>query len=517
MSNEAPESLWISTAPPQRDYPALEGDLEVDVAIVGGGIAGLTAAVLLKQAGKRVSVLEKGRIAGGETGHTTAHLTEVVDVRYRVLEKDFGEAEARLVAASSRDAIAQIESLIGEHGIECGFRRVPAWLYSEREEDVDQLLEEREAARRAGLQVQFTGHIPLPFPVKGALRFENQAEMHPRAYLLPLARTIPGGGCHLFENTYVEQVQDGEPCTVVTRGGTVSARDVLVLANVPVNERVILHTKLYAYRSYAVAARVPKELEGLFWDSEDPYHYTRTQKTRDGVMLIVGGEDHKTGTEDQTEQRYALLERYAVERFSELGFERADYRWSGQIIETADGLPYIGQNPNSSHVWVGTGFSGNGISMGTLAGMLLTDLVEGRENRYAALFSPSRVKPLAAAVTYVSENVDFARYFIQDRLLRTNVEAKALEAVGQGEGKIVALGGEKLAVYRDQDGAVHALSPVCTHLACEVSWNGAERSWDCPCHGSRFSIDGEVINGPAIAPLAKKDLSTQDGTIEEAA
>ena len=506
MISETRESVWQATTPPDGPFPSLEHDLEVDVAIVGGGVSGLTAAVLLKRAGKRVAVLEKGRIAAGETGHTTAHLTEVVDTRFRTLEQDFGEAEARLVAESSRDAIAQIESLVQEHGIECGFRRVPAWLYTERESEVDQLLEERDAARRAGLEVQYIGHVPLPFAVKGALRFERQAELHPREYLLPLARTVPGDGSHLFEATHVEQVQDGEPCTVVTRSGTVTAKDVLVLSNVPVNDRVFLHTKLYAYRTYAVAARVPHELDGLLWDSEDPYHYTRTQKTRDGVMLIVGGEDHKTGTEGDTEARYDRLEHYATQRLAALGFERAYFRWSGQIIETADGLPYIGQNPNSTHVWVGAGYSGNGMTFGTLAGMLLADLVQGRENRYAALYNPSRVKPLAAAVTYLTENVDFARYFIQDRLLRVNVEAKALADVGNGEGKIASLGGEKLAIYRDDAGEVHALSPVCTHLACEVSFNRAERSWDCPCHGSRFSIDGEVINGPAIAPLERKDV-----------
>ena len=517
-----PESLWLVTAPAEQEFPAQEGDLEVDVAIVGGGIAGLTAAALLKQEGRTVAVIEKDRIAGGETGHTTAHLTEVIDTRYRTLDQDFGAAGARLVARSSREAIARIEAFIQAHGIDCGFRRLPAWLYAENEKDVDSLLEEREAARRAGLEVQFSGHLPLPFPVKGALRFENQAELHPREYLLPLARTVPGDGSHVFERTHVHQVEDGPRCTVKTNGGIVTAQDVLVLANVPVHERLFLHTKLYPYRSYVVAARVEEELEGLFWDTESPYHYSRTQRTRDGVMLIVGGEDHKTGTDDKTEERYARLERYAIDRFSHAGFTRAEHRWSGQIIETADGLPYIGRSPNAEHVWVGTGFSGNGMTFGTLAGMLLTDLVLERENQYAAHYNPSRVKPLAAAVTYLSENVDFPRYFIQDRLLRVNVEAKALAEVGRGEGKIVQLGGEKLAVYRDDADEVHALSPVCTHLACDVSWNRAEKSWDCPCHGSRFSIDGEVINGPAIAPLEKKALNeaageSTAGTIERAA
>jgi Rieske Fe-S protein len=240
-------------------------------------------------------------------------------------------------------------------------------------------------------------------------------------------------------------------------------------------------------------------------------------------MLIVGGEDHKTGTDDKTDERYARLERYAIERFAQVGFTQAEHCWSGQIIETADGLPYIGRSPNAEHVWVGTGFSGNGMTFGTLAGMILSDAVMGRENAYTALYNPSRVKPLAAAVTYLTENVDFPRYFIQDRLLRVNVEAKALAEVGNGEAKIVQLRGEKLAVFRDDAGEVHALSPVCTHLGCEVSWNRAERSWDCPCHGSRFGVDGAVINGPAIAPLAKKEVGTEDegvekdGTIERAA
>jgi len=503
-------SLWLDTAPtlPQdTHFPALDRDLEVDVAIVGGGIAGITAALLLKRAGKTVALVEKDRIAGGETGNTTAHLTEAIDTGYKTVSSDFGADGARLVAGSSRDSIAHIERLIAEHRIDCGFKRLPAYLYAEDDQGVETLREEEEHARRAGVEVAFTSDVPLPFPVKGALRFPNQAAFHPTEYILPLACAIPGDGSHVFEDTHAHRFEDGEPCRLTTSGGVITARDVLVLANVPVNDTVLLITKLYAYRTYAVGARVEEELPGLFWDTADPYHYTRTQRTRDGVVLFAGGEDHKTGTDDDTEARYRGLEVYAREKFGSLGVQAIDYRWSGQVIETADGLPYIGQNPIDGHVWVGTGFSGNGMTFGTLAAMILSDLVLGRENAYANLYWPSRVKPLASAATYLSENVDFPRYFIQDRLLRANVEGDSVEDVKPGEGRIISLGGEKLAVSRDEHGAVHTLSPICTHLACDVSWNGAERSWDCPCHGSRFAPDGAVLNGPATKPLEQKALA----------
>ncbi|HUF18301.1 MAG TPA: FAD-dependent oxidoreductase, partial [Thermoanaerobaculia bacterium] len=492
------ESLWIATTP-ATNFPGLDRDLSVDVAIVGGGISGLTAALRLKTSGMKVAVLDAHRIAEGETGHTTAHLTEAIDARYRALTRNFGREGAQLAAEASRVAIQQIERTASTLGIACGLRRLPGYLYSETGEDLDDLREEAEAARNAGVAAEFVKEVPLPF-ARGGVRFDHQADFHPRQYLLPLAHAIPGNGSFVFENTSAVAVHDGEPCRVDTESGVITANAVFVAANVPVNNRFFLQTKIPAYRSYAMAAKVGagSDLQGLFWDTADPYHYTRWQQTDDGMFLIVGGEDHKTGDEKDTESCYEALEEYVRRHFT---VDEIRYRWSGQIIEPLDGLPYIGRNSFSKHVYVATGFAGQGMTFGTVSGMLVSDLIRGIDNPWESLFDPTRIKPIAAAVNFVTENVDFPKHLIPDRLTSVDVEGSSLEDVSPGEGKILKLDGRKVAVSRDDSGRTIALSPVCTHMGCDVHWNLAERSWDCPCHGSRFSPEGEVLNGPAVKPL----------------
>jgi Rieske Fe-S protein len=280
-----------------------------------------------------------------------------------------------------------------------------------------------------------------------------------------------------------------------------------VAAHVPVNNRVLLHTKIAAYRTYAIAIEVePGYLRGLFWDTVDPYHYTRAQEIDEKTYLIVGGEDHRTGEETHTEVHFDNLLAFARRRF--VGGP-VKYQWSGQIIEPVDGLPFIGPNSGSRHVFVATGYAGNGITYGTLAGMMFADHVSGRKNRYADLYDATRVKPIASASDYVAENLPFPAHLVKDRLTNTNVDLDSPEDLHPGEGGIFAGQEGKVAICRDRQGALHAVSPVCTHLACDVAWNGAEQSWDCPCHGSRFSPDGRVINGPAVSDLAPKRVSTR--------
>jgi glycine/D-amino acid oxidase-like deaminating enzyme/nitrite reductase/ring-hydroxylating ferredoxin subunit len=496
------ESLWIATSA-RTSYAPLRADVTVDVAVVGGGITGLTAALRLVEEGRRVAVLDMHGIAAGETGHTTAHLTEVVDGRYTTINTDFGVEGGRLVGESSRQAIDWIERTTAALSIACGFERVPGFLYTEREDDVAMLREEVEQASRAGVGAKFTRDVPLAFPTRGALRVERQAQFHVREYLLPIAARIAERGGLIFENTRAESVDDGEPCRVVTEHGIVTAGAVIVAANVPMN-RVALITKLPAYRSYALGVRIAGDApRGLFWDTDDPYHYTRTQRLQDGDVVIIGGEDHKTGMEKDTERRYEALADYARSRFA---VERIEYSWSGQIIEPVDGLPYIGLNTASRHVYVATGFSGNGMTYGTLAGLITADLVLGRSNPYAELYDATRVKPLAAAKDYVTENVDFPTHLVKDRLTKHNVESRDPAGVSPGTGRIVAIDGRKYAVYRDEQGTAHAFSPVCPHMGCDVAWNPAERTWDCPCHGSRFEATGDVINGPAVTPLDPVEL-----------
>ncbi len=501
-------SLWLATTP-DTSYPALAGDLETDVAIVGAGLTGLVAAWLLTEAGRRVAVLEQGRIVSGETGHTTAHVTELVDTRYHVIERDFGYEGAQLVARSNHDAIDLLERTSRTLGIECGFERVPAYLYSEHATDISILRKEFAAADRAGVPVEFTQEVPLPFATVGALRVARQAQFHPRQFLLGLAARIVARGGQIFELTHMTGVTDGEPCEVETRSGTVRARDVIVAAHVPANNWAALITKLPAYRTYAIGARGAAPIPpGLYWDTDDPYHYTRTQPTDEGDVLIIGGEDHKTGTETETLQHFEALVEYAQSHF---GVEQADYRWSGQIIEPVDGLPFIGLNTGSAHVYVATGYSGNGMTWGTVAGQLTSDLVLGRANAYAELYKATRVKPLAAAKDFITENMDFPKYLVRDRTTNADVEGDNPALVPKGVGRVLAIDGVKYAVYRAGDGQLHSLSPICPHMHCDVAWNDAERSWDCPCHGSRFSPTGEVLNGPAVTNLAPLSLPDEKG------
>ena len=497
------KSLWTQTAPGRR-FPVLSGDLTVDVAVVGGGVAGLTAAWLLRRAGKKVVVLEMNRLLSGQTGQTTAHLTELLDTPYSTLRSDFGEKGARMAAASSREAIEKIAGLIHELGVECGFQRVPMYRYAETDTQWSELEKEVVAAREAGLEARLTREVPLPYPVKGALRLDNQALFHPRAYLLAMAERLEKEGCPLFEETRVVEVHDGTPCRVVTDRGTVLATDVVEATTTPLN-RVFLHTKLYPYRTYAVAGPLEGPLEaGLYYDSQEPYHYIRPQRIDGMNYLIVGGEDHKVGSEQETEEHFAALEAYTRRLFP---VTRLTHRWSGQVIEPADGLAYIGRNSLSRHTWVATGFSGTGITWGTLSAMILSDLLLGRESPYAALYDATRVKVRAGAKDFIQENADVAFRFVADRLSRP--DGHALSEVAPGEGKILEVDGQKVAVYREQGGACHAVSPVCTHLGCHVHWNTAERSWDCPCHGARYSPTGKVLNGPAVKDLASKKLPAE--------
>ncbi|MFY0565076.1 FAD-dependent oxidoreductase [Archangium lansingense] len=494
------KSLWTMSAPARR-YPALQGDLEVDVVVIGGGLAGLTTAYLLKQEGKKVAVVEMHRLLTGQTGQTTAHLTELLDTPYSTLTSDFGEMGARMAAQSTRAAIEQIAGLVERLRISCGFQRLPGYRYAETEREARELEREATAARQAGLMCALTNEVPLPYPVKLALRVEDQAQFHPREYLLALAEGILGDGSHIFEETQVTELYEGVPCRVHTARGIITCRDVVEATTTPLN-RVFLHTKLYPYRTYSVAGRLEGPLEaGLYYDSQEPYHYIRTQRVEGVDYVIVGGEDHKVGTEEDTDRHYAALEEYTRRRFP---VTQLEYRWSGQVIEPADGLAYIGRNSNSRHVWVATGFSGTGMTFGTLAGMILTDLILERQNPYAALYDATRVKPKAGAKDFIQENAEVAFRFVADRLAKP--DGHDLSEVPPGEGRILEVDGKKVAVFREESGAVHAVSPVCTHLGCHVHWNKGERSWDCPCHGARYSPTGEVLNGPAVKGLPSKKI-----------
>jgi glycine/D-amino acid oxidase-like deaminating enzyme/nitrite reductase/ring-hydroxylating ferredoxin subunit len=497
------ESLWRATHELRRFTP-VSRDFDIDVAIAGGGISALTAAVVLARAGRRVAVLERDAIASGETGHTTAHLTEAVDCRYRTIAKDFGEDSARLVAESSRTAIDWIERIGATDGRDVGFARVPGFLYTEHRFDIETLAEELDAAHRAGCAVAWVDEVPLPFKTFGGIRWNHQAQIHATAYLEALLDEALKSGVRIFDQTRVIDVSDGEPCRVTTDHGEIRARDVFVAAHVPVNNRVLLLTKIAAYRSYAIAADGASSfLPGLFWDTADPYHYIRRAMIGPRSYVIVGGEDHRTGEDGDTEHHFDRLRTYARERF---GVAQETFRWSGQIIEPVDGLPYIGLNAGSGHVYVATGYAGNGMTFGTLAGLIVSEQVLGHANPYAELYKATRVKPIAAAADYIAENVAFPTHLVKDRLTSLDAAHGSPDALRPGEGGVFTSEHGKVAVCRSREGALQAVSAVCTHLGCDVAWNHAEQTWDCPCHGSRYSPAGRVINGPAVNDLEPRTV-----------
>lgn len=488
-------------------FPRLTTNEQADVCIVGAGIAGLTTAYLLTRAGKSVVVLDDGPIVSGETERTTAHLVTALDDRYFKLEKMHGEKGARLAAESHAAAIDTIERIVREERIECDFERVDGFLFNAADAPPDLLDRELKAAQRAGLaDLRIVGRAPLgSFDTGRALHFPQQAQFHPLKYLSAVATAIVRDGGRIFAHTHAAKINGGKEAQIETKEGlTISCDAIVVATNTPVNDRLVIHTKQAAYRSYVIGVAVPMGAvpKVLFWDTGDPYHYVRLHAATPGEndsthdILIVGGEDHKTGQADDAESRYARLDAWTRERFPMA--EKVRFRWSGQVMEPFDGLAFIGRNPmDHANLYVATGDSGNGMTHGTIAGLLLTDLIVGRDNPWAELYSPSRVT-LSATMEFAKETANMAAQYA-DWLTAGDVEKDKM--VAPGSGAIVRHGLTKVAVYRDAHGQFHECSAVCPHLGAIVSWNHTEKTWDCPAHGSRFDRMGHVLNGPANKDL----------------
>jgi glycine/D-amino acid oxidase-like deaminating enzyme/nitrite reductase/ring-hydroxylating ferredoxin subunit len=497
-------SLWLDTAD-VPDFPKLTRNARADVCVVGAGIAGLSTAYLLTKAGKKVVVVDDGPIGGGETSRTTAHLTYALDDRYYVIEKVHGEEGARLGAESHAAAVNRIEAIVRVEGIDCDFERLDGYLFPSAQDDPANIDREYEAARRAGLaDVQRIDRVPVAtFNAGPALRFPQQAQFHPLKYIAGLARAITEGGGRIFTGSHVAKVEGGETVTVETDDHlTITADAVCVCTNASISDYVQTHAKQAPYRTYVCAFRVPRGSipRALYWDNADPYHYVRLQDLDDvHDALIVGGEDHKTGQADDMEERWRCLEEWTRERFPTV--EGLTHRWSGQVIEPNDYMAFIGRNPDGAeNVYMASGDSGQGMTHGTIAGILLTDLIMGRENPWEKLYDPKRMRftHTSSLKEFLKENINVAAQYLD---YVTPGEVSDVDDIPRGEGRVIRRGKHKIAAYRDDSGKVHERSAVCTHLRCIVDWNPAEKSWDCPCHGSRFDPLGKVMNGPAITPL----------------
>ncbi len=501
-------SIWTDTAAIPLETPLTE-QVSADVCIVGAGIAGMTTAYMLACEGKSVVVLDDGPIGGGMTGRTTAHLVNALDDRYFDLERLHGEEGARLAAESHTAAIDKVEQIVKDEKIECEFERLDGFLFVPPRDSKKILDEELAAVRRAGLlDIEKVERVPWDsFDTGPALRFPRQAQFHPLKYLAGLAKAIKQKGGRIYTESHAKEIEGGKKARVETNGGGVVTADAVVIAtNSPVNDLIAIHTKQAGYQTYVIGARIPRSsvTRGLYWDTPDPYHYIRIETLGKGTaaydVLIVGGEDHKTGQKDDAGKRFGALERWTRHRFPMI--EGIEYRWSGEVMEPIDGLAFIGRNPmDSTNVYIATGDSGNGMTHGTIAGMLLTDLILGRKNDWESIYDPSRIT-LKALPEFAKENLNVASQY-KDLIFGADVDSET--EIKRGSGAVISRGLHKVAVYRDTDGATHELSAVCRHLGCIVNWNTLENTWDCPCHGSRYDALGKVIQGPANSDLPPVD------------
>lgn len=489
-------SPWMSF--PTPTYPALDHTTRAEVCVVGAGIAGMTTAYLLARKGRRVVVIDDGAIGGGMTSRTTAHLTNAIDDRYYEVERLHGPDGAKLAAQSHTAAIDAIEAIVTQEGIDCDFTRLDGYLFLAPDGEADELDREFDAAMRAGVEgVEWAARAPIEGVNTGrCLKFQRQGQFHPLKYLSGLARAISAAGGEIYCGTHAAEIHDGE-YVVTDSGHRIETSHIVVATNVPINDRLAIHTKQAPYMTYVIGARVPPRqvASALFWDTEEHYHYVRLDKP-DGELLIVGGEDHKTGQADDPEQRFRNIEEWMRRRFP--AAREIVHRWSGQVMETQDYLAFAGLNPGDKQTYVITGDSGMGMTHSTLGAIIITDLIHGAQVPWTALYDPSRIR-LKAAPTFARENANVAWQFAD--WVRAG-EAESADEIVPGSGAIVRKGLHKIAAYRDEGGMLHEFSARCPHLGCPVAWNRAENTWDCKCHGSRFDAMGAVINGPANEPLA---------------
>ena len=498
-------SLWQNGMPDYKSKASANLNGKFDVLIVGGGITGITTALQLQRSGLQCIVAEAHNLCFGTTGGTTAHLNSFFDTSYDIIEKKFSADAAGLVAKAANQALELYQSNLEECNVDCGYEQKDGYLYSQDEKQTEELKAIFEGSKRVGIDVAYTDRIPVPIEFQKAIVYHDQANVHPSRYVYALAKAFEDLGGIVLQNCMVKDFKGGVQLQVETSQGTIQTRYLIWATHIPPGVN-LLHFRCAPYRSYAIAVTLNNDAypAGLAYDMYDPYHYYRAQIIDGKKYLIVGGEDHKTAHEENTEVCFSRLESHIRKYFD---VKEVAFKWSSQYFEPADGLAYIGHLPgNPENVLVATGFGGNGMTYSHIAAITLTDLVTKGQSEYADLFNPNRVKPMAGFANFVKENADVVKEFIGKYLSQQKIAE--LADLAPGEAKLVKYEGKSLALYKDEQGEVHAVSPVCPHAKCSVAWNTAERSWDCPCHGSRFNANGEVLTGPARQGLEAVSIET---------
>ena len=501
VMSEHEHSYWISSAPEDR-HPALGSDIDVDAAVIGAGLVGITAAYLLQREGLSVALIEMGRILHGTTGHTTAKLTWGHNLIYDRLEKDHGAETAALYGRANRDGLELIRTLIESLHIDCDLETKTNYVYATSPRDVGSIQAEVDACDRIGLPARFVTETSLPYPIAGAVEQPDQAQFHPLKYGSGILRAFLDAGGQVYEDTRATGLSEGEPCVISTPGGEVRASNVVVASLYPFIDRAFLFPRVHPKRSYAIAGTVePAALpEGMFISSGEPTRSVRTVRDGDRTLLLVGGEGHAVGQKYDTHTCYSNLESWAREQFG----MQTTHRWSAQDGTSVDGIPFIGRyRSGAPNVYVATAFGKWGFTNGTIGARSIANGILGDEDPYVGLYDPQRLPLKASAAKALSENAKIAAHFITDRA--SHPQKGPLHALQPGEAAVDDMGIRPVAGYRDADGVLHKVSAVCTHLGCIVAWNPAEKTWDCPCHGSRFGIDGSVIQGPAVEDLPRRD------------
>ncbi|MHB8124763.1 MAG: FAD-dependent oxidoreductase [Desulfitobacteriaceae bacterium] len=512
QNKRPPQSYWLASTP-KTDYPVLNKNLTVDVAIIGGGITGISCAYFLNKEGVKTAIIEADRILQGTTGHTTAKITSQHGLIYSKIKNQMSDEFAKQYADANESAIRTIEKIANDNQIQCDFNPQSAYVYTLQNKYVDEINKEAKVASSLGIKTTFLEETPLPFPIKAAVRFDNQAQFHPLKFLLPLAKDFLNGGGNIFEQSRVVNIEDKGPYVIITNSGNkVTAEKLIIASHYPCyNKPGFYFTRIYQERSYVVAIKAKENYPGgMYIAAEESGHSLRNQISDNVELILVGGEQHKTGQGEDTTKNYEALIDFSNEIYT---VEDIPYRWSTQDCMTLDGLPYVGHfTSKTPNMYIATGYGKWGMTNSIASAMILRDLITIGRSPWQDVYNPSRQTIAASAKNFIVENFNVANKLIEGKipLPPEHVEIKS------GEGKIIEANGQRAGGYRDEQGALHVVDTTCTHMGCELNWNSAEKSWDCPCHGSRFSYEGDIIGGPAVTPLNfKKDVNTIEKLLKD--